>query len=57
MLELHPESYDTHFGAGIAYAQMAMYKEAIAELQKALDLSGQNASAWAWLAYSYIATE
>jgi len=41
-LELDPDHVDTHVGLGWAYQQKKMYPEAIAELQKAVNLSNRH---------------
>lgn len=54
MLELHPDSFHTHLGLGMAYVQERKYAEAIVELQKASDISGGTASARSLLANAYV---
>jgi TolB-like protein/Flp pilus assembly protein TadD len=62
MLELHSGNYYAHFGAGVVYALLNMYKEAIPQLEQASSISasgkklGANASARRLLAHSFLAT-
>jgi len=52
-LDLDPNFAHTHLCLGLAYLQKSMFDEAIAELQTALAIFGENPRAAAVLAYAY----
>ena len=52
-LEMDPNFSVAHFELGQAYAQKRMYSEAIAELQRAIALSGGGTTSTSNLAYVY----
>ena len=53
MLEMHPDSWHAHMSLGMAYSKKKMYTESIAEINKALTLSGRDAFMLALLGYVY----
>ena len=53
MLEIDPNRHFTHWQLGMVYEQKRMYKEAIAEEQKAVSLSADRPINVAWLAHAY----
>jgi len=55
-LELDPNFLRAYYWLGLSYVQVAMFEEAIAEFQKAINLSGENPEYLAALGYAY-ATE
>jgi len=54
-LELNPNHFLLHFYLGNVYIQKGRYGEALAEMQKALSLSGKSTEALAGLARAYAA--
>jgi len=52
-LEIDANYVSAHWGLGISYRQMGMFKEAIAELSKALELSGASPVISGHLGYAY----
>jgi len=52
-MELDPGFAVTHYQLGQAFVQKQMYREGIAELQRAIDLSGGNETFTSTLAYAY----
>ena len=52
-LRIAPDFFPIHGTLGLAYLQKAMFLEAIAELQKAVSLSGGNLDTKALLGYAY----
>ena len=50
---MHPYFAVAHYELGQAFAQKHMYNEAIAELRRAIELSGDNTAFDAQLAYVY----
>ena len=51
--ELDPDYMPAHWCTGMAYGQKGNFTEAIAELQRAVVLSGDSTELQAWLAYTY----
>jgi tetratricopeptide (TPR) repeat protein len=59
-LRMYPNFSPTHFGLGMAYERKGMYKEAITELQKAIELSGSDTGQldiYCALAYVYAVSD
>jgi tetratricopeptide (TPR) repeat protein len=52
-LELDPNYYQARFLLALAYMQKGRLDEAVAELQKAADISGRNPRVVAYLGYAY----
>ena len=52
-LEMDPNNQPARFRLGLAYLQKGMLDQAIAELEKAVSLSGRNARHVAFLGYAY----
>jgi TolB-like protein/Tfp pilus assembly protein PilF len=52
-LTINPKYYQTHMYLGFAYLTKEMNKEAVSELEKAVDLSKGNPFVISWLVFSY----
>jgi tetratricopeptide (TPR) repeat protein len=56
-LDMDPNFALAHYQLGQAFVQKRMYKEAIAELQEAIELSGDNSTFASNLAYAYAVSD
>jgi TolB-like protein/DNA-binding winged helix-turn-helix (wHTH) protein/Flp pilus assembly protein TadD len=56
-MDMDPNFALAHYQLGQAFVQKRMYKEAIAELQKAIELSGGNSTFASNLAYTYAVSD
>jgi tetratricopeptide (TPR) repeat protein len=52
-LELDADYIPAHWCSGVAYQQKGDFRQAVAELQRAVTLSGGNTETQAWLGYTY----
>jgi len=52
-LELYPDHMSAYWCTGMTHVEKADFKEAIAEVQKAVTLSGDSTEIEAWLGYTY----
>ena len=56
ILELDPKFIPAYYVRGVAYAQKSMHKEAMAEFEKAVSISGDDLTALTGLGYGYAVT-